>query len=143
MRLTVRTGIRVGFSIVLAWLVSLGCEPKTKDVKRVRISGKVTLDGKELPTGTIVFDPENGEAPAVMNILDGRYEGLAAVGKNRVRIAAIRKTSMKEKMGFDGPGYDSEVEENALPPRYGDKSEIVREVTPEGPNEFNFDTKSK
>lgn len=133
----------IGFVIPVLLLCSEGCEKKRQEVKRVRVSGKVTLDGKELQTGTIVFDPENGEPPAVMNILDGRYEGLAPVGKNRVRLSAITKMSMKEKMGFDGPGYDTPVEVNALPPRYGEKSEIFREVTETGPNEFNFDTKSK
>jgi hypothetical protein len=127
----------------LTFLISTGCDKKGADAQRVRVTGKVTLDGKDLQTGTVVFDPESGEPPAVMNILDGKYEGLAPVGKNRVRIAAIRKVSMKEKMGMDGPGYDQLVEENALPPRYGDKSEIFREVTEAGPNEFNFDTKSK
>lgn len=131
----------LGFLFVAATLC--GCNKPVKDAKRVKISGRVTLDDKALETGSVSFDPQNGEAPAVMNILDGKYEGMAAVGKNRVMITSIKKVSMKEKMKMDGPGYDTQVEENALPPRYNEKSEITREVSAEGPNEFNFDTKSK
>jgi hypothetical protein len=115
-----------------------GCEKKSQDAKRVRVSGTVKLDGKLLTTGSISFDPGTGEPPSVCSILDGKYEGVAAVGKNRVRLSAIKKVSMKEIMKMDGPGYDTLQEINALPPRYGDKSDIVREVLPDGSNTFDF-----
>jgi hypothetical protein len=51
--------------------------------------------------------------------------------------------SMKEKMKMDGPGYDELSEFDILPDRYNVKSEILREVVEPGPNEFNFDLKSK
>ncbi len=130
--------------LVFVGFVATGCSQKVKNVKRVQVSGKITLDTKPLMTGKITFDPENGEPPAVFDILDGNYEGLAPVGKNKVRLTSIKKVSMKELMGgMDGPGYDELQDVNALPDRYGDKSEITREVTEEGPNQFNFDTKSK
>jgi len=84
----------------------------------------------------------NGEAPSVLEVLDGKYEGLVAVGKNKVRLTAVKKVSMKEKMKMDGPGYDTLVEENLLPERYSDGT-ITREVIAEGPNTFDFDLKSK
>jgi len=138
--------IRQAILIALLGLfaTAAGCsQPAQKEVKRVRVSGTVKLDGKLLTTGKIVFDPQNGEPPAEMDILDGKFEGKAAVGKNRVQISAIRKVSMKEKMKMDGPGYDQPVEENALPPRYNSKSEITREVEASGDNVFNFDCQSQ
>jgi hypothetical protein len=121
-----------------------GCgDSKVKDVKRVKVTGKVTVDNKLMSTGTITFDPENGEPPAVLDILDGRYEGMAAVGKNKIRIGAYKEISMKEKMKMDGPGYDTMVKVNALPDRYGNDSKITREVLADGQNEFNFDAQSK
>lgn len=129
--------------LALGCMVGLaGCDGKVSQSKRVPVKGKVTLDGKPLSTGHISFDPQNGEPPATFDILDGNFEGLAAVGKNKVMITSIKKISMKEKTGIDGPGYDELSEVNTLPPRYNEKSEITREVTEEGPNEFNFETKS-
>jgi len=128
----------------LLGLVS-GCSDggKPTDVKRAKVSGVVKLEGKPLKTGKIIFDAGNGEPPAVMDILDGNYEGKAAIGKNKVQLTSTRKVSMKEKMKMDGPGYDTMVEENLLPPRYNTKSEISRDVEAAGENTFNFDLQSK
>ena len=122
----------------------LGCGPAApKELKRYRVSGKVTLDSKPLTTGNITFDPGSGEVPASLDILDGNYEGKAPVGKSTVRITATRKISMKQKMGFDGPGYDQLVDENLLPARYHNDSKITREVEANDDNNFNFDLSSK
>lgn len=129
-------------ALLLAAAALVGCEKKRVDSPRVRVAGKVTLDGKPLDTGTVVFENSTGEPPGSFNIVDGKYEGLAAVGKNKVRLAAMRKVSMKEKMKMDGPGYDQTVDENLLPAKYNDGT-LVREVTAEGPNTFDFDLKSK
>jgi len=124
-------------------LLAIGCQGGSKDAPRVRVSGKVTLDTRPLKTGTITFDPGTGEPPAALNILDGGYEGKAAVGKNKVRLSAIQKVSMREKMKMDGPGYDAPVEQNVLPDRYNTKSQITREVEAKGDNQFHFDLQSK
>lgn len=81
--------------------------------------------------------------PASFDILDGNYEGLAPVGKAKVTVTSFKKVNLKEKMKMDGPGYSTETEENMLPDRYNTKSDISREITAAGPNEFNFDLKSK
>lgn len=133
----VRTAV---FLLAVAALV--GCGEKPKTATRVRVTGKVTLDGKPLTTGTVSFEGDTGEPPGAFTLLDGKYDGMAAVGKNKVRLTATQKISMKEKMKMDGPGYDQMVEENLLPPRYADGT-IVKEVTAEGPNTFDFELKSK
>ena len=130
--------------LALVFSTVTGCgKGKTTDVKRVQVTGKVTLDGKPVPSGRIAFDPQNGEPPASFDILDGYYEGLAPVGKNKVKLSATMKTTYKEwKKTGDGPGYDEVIEVNTLPSRYSDGT-ITREVTAEGPNTFNFDCKPK
>ncbi len=120
-----------------------GCTKSVPPPKRAKVSGKVTLDSKPLASGTITFDAANGEAPGSLSILDGSYEGMAPVGKTKVTITSFRKISMKEKMGFDGPGYDQQVEENILPARYSTDSKIEKEVTEAGPNEFTFNLQPK
>jgi hypothetical protein len=135
-----RLFVFIAFFLLSALLI--GCPKPVTEVKRVQVSGKVTLDDKVLTTGKITFDPANGEPPASFDILDGNYEGKAPVGKNKIMITAFEKVSMKKKMGFDGPGYDKEVDENRLPPRYNVKSEIFREVEDGQENKFNFPLRS-
>jgi hypothetical protein len=133
----------VSFVLLCAAVALAGCDKKGPPAaKRVRVTGSVTLDGKALTVGNVAFDAENGEPPAVFSVVDGKYEGVAAVGKNKVRIAATRKISMKEKMKMDGPGYDEMVEENLLPARYADGT-LLREVLESGDNKFDFELKSK
>lgn len=133
-------------------LFALGCGGggKVDPVKRVKVSGTVKMDGKDVPSGKITFDAQNGQPPGDLDILDGKYDGLAPVGKCKVVINSLMKMSMKEKLrkegkkDMDGPGYDAMTEFNLLPDRYNTKSEIVREVTEPGPHTFDFaDMKSK
>ena len=126
-------------------LFAVGCpDKKVEQVSRVKVSGAVKVDGKDVKTGTITFDAQNGQPPGDASILDGKYEGLAPVGKCKVSINAFVKVSMKEKMKMDGPGYDAMTETNLLPERYNSKTEILREVTEPGPHTFDFaDMKSK
>jgi len=127
-----------------ALLTAFGCSPaKPKEQTRAQVSGTVTLDKQPLKAGNILFDPGDGTPPATLDILDGKYEGRVPVGKNSVRLNSFIKMSMKEKMKMDGPGYDTPVEENILPPRYNQKSEIKREVVADAPNVFNFDLEKK
>jgi hypothetical protein len=137
---------RYGVFIVAAMsfsLLSTGCDKQRVESARIKVTGKVTLDGKPVLTGRVIFDLANGEPPASFDILDGQFEGLAMVGKNHVSINATKKVNLKEKMKMDGPGYDQLVEENMIPARYNSASEITREVVAGQPNEFNFDLKSK
>jgi len=132
-------------------LVTAGCGDTTvKPVARVKVSGAVKVDGKDVKSGTITFDPQNGQAPGSLNILDGKYEGLAPVGKCKVSINALEKMTTKEwqkRKGqpvIDGPGYEEVQEINLLPDRYNSKSEIIHDVTEPGPHTFDFvDMKSK
>ncbi len=134
----------------VALFALVGCGPdKPKEQEKAKVSGKVSLDGKPLTTGTVVFDASNGQPSSVINILDGKYEGNAPVGKCKVMITASEKMTTKEKLRkegkpvIDGPGYDEMTEVNLLPPRYNEKTEIMREVEAGKPNEFNFELKSK
>lgn len=135
----------LGSFLASAVLFGMGCgNSGTAPVARVKVSGTVKVDGKEVKSGSIIFDAQNGQPPGDMSILDGKYEGLAPAGKCKVTINSFVKMSMKEKMRMDGPGYDQQTEFNLLPERYNTKSEITREVTEPGPHTFDFaDLKSK
>ncbi len=119
------------------FLLALGCDKQTSEVKQAHVSGTVKLDNKNLNAGTITFDPGNGEVSATIDIVDGKYEGQAPIGKNKVIISSFQKVSMKEKMKIDGPGYDEMTEINILPDRYNANSDITRDIV-EGDNTFDF-----
>jgi hypothetical protein len=80
---------------VVAFGLGIGCAGDKKKIHVVR--GKVTLDGKEVPNGTITFIPESGPAASGEIQPDGTYtlttykpgDG-AAEGKYKVVIVAMQ-----------------------------------------------------
>ncbi len=121
-----------------------GCGPAApKAQSKAKVSGTITFDKKNLPTGKITFDAANGQPPSEFDILDGKYEGEAPVGECKVMISSFEKKTMKEKTGRDGPGYDQLSEFNVLPDRYNLKSAMKREVKADGANVHNFDLEKK
>jgi hypothetical protein len=128
-------------AIALVLLAGAGCSPaKLPDAPRYKVSGKVTFDGKPLSVGRIVFDPGKGEVPGSFDVTDGRFEGLAPLGKCTIRISATQKVNLKEKYKMEGPGYDTPQEENMIPAKYNTDSQMVREVTnTPANNEFTFE----
>lgn len=102
-----------------------------------RVSGEVTLDGKPLETGTIVFQGE-GQAMGVGEIEGGSYaiktgneRGLAP-GKYRVTVSAFQTRPGASDMDEPVPAF-------LTPQRYNDPetSGLEVEVQP-GSNTFDF-----
>ena len=110
----------------------------------------VTFKGSPIEEGIISFEPlDKGPTMDGSIILKGKYtiprdKGLAA-GKYQVRIYAgdgqsgegkagiTRTADPKPKRGFKGLGIER------VPPEYNTKSTLVREVTADGSNQFDFD----
>lgn len=116
---------------VCAMVFALGCgsgEPALYEV-----SGAVTLNGKPIPEGEVTFVAENGLVSAPGPVKDGRYTLQTTAGKKTVRILA-----MKVKPGGARDAFGAPTPENYLPPRYNTQSTLSAEVTPKGPNQFDF-----
>jgi len=111
-----------------------GCGPSGPTTYKV--SGEVTFDGKPVGEGQIVFRAAEGSASSwAGEIKDGRYAFDATAGKKRVEITATRQVQTAQ----DSPsGQGAFTFESYIPPKYNSQSELTAEVTPEGPNEFNF-----
>lgn len=130
-RLSNPHGWSVGL-LVAAILVAGGCRRDAGPVKEV-VSGTVTLDGKPLSKGDVIFSPEAANLPADAGKLqDGRYSFRAVAGRHRVVIRAV-----SDKPMVTSP-VDPPVFESIVPARYNDATTLTADVTPAGPNQFDF-----
>jgi hypothetical protein len=131
-------GIICWLLLVMIWLPALGCgSAKTFDV-----SGVVTLDGKPLPSGDIVFVPADKTRPVGVAIKDGRYQLRSLPGKMRVEIRpGTEILPTKESMKA---GRRQIVDEPYIPPQYNDSSTLSATIpTADGKNQFDFALRSK
>jgi len=132
----VRWIVAVGAALALV----AGCGP-SDGIARVSVSGKVTLDGKPLPSGQIVFLPEQTGPSASAAIHDGAYtigasEGPAA-GSHRVEVYSVQPTG---RMIPNPDDATQKVEEtrSVIPTRYNANSMLRAEVKPRTENTFDF-----
>jgi len=117
-----------------------GCAPATP--VPVPVHGKVTLDGTLLAEGQIAFITP-GQVPEFIDIRGGTYEGSVKWGPRRVEIAAYRPYQIPPEIPKSMHGMMEGGKENYLPDRYHSNSTLTAEVSPNGPNEFNFELTSK
>jgi hypothetical protein len=92
-------------------LLSVGCTGKGS------ISGRVTLDGKPLPLGTITFHSEEGRHDVFnASIRDGSYaiDGVQA-GKARVTIVSVDPARVGAAAASTGQAGGSDVKPRAAP----------------------------
>ena len=131
---------QVGLGLVCAMLAGCGAESDPELDKLVPVSGKVTLDGKPLPRGTVVFHADNAAQGYAEIRSDGSYRvktgdqrGLMP-GTYRVTITAYKTLP---STAADDP--EEPVPDLLTPPRYNkpDTSGLVAEVQP-GSNSFDF-----
>lgn len=116
-------------------LNSLGCGDDTFEAT-CPVQGSVTLDQQPLPLGTIVFlTPETGDLQS-LPIRDGRYAGQVRPGVRRVEIRAYARESEPRSPIDPPPG-------NYLPARYNTDSDIIAEVSKDGPNNFDYNLESR
>ncbi len=114
----------------------------------VAVSGKVTLDGVPVESGTVTFVPEDtskGQG-AGATITNGEYkiEGVGPPpGSYRVEIKSQKKTGKKVVAGSPAPPgtmVDETVE--AIPAKYNAKSEL-KAVLKSGANPLDFELKGR
>ncbi len=102
------------------------------------VTGAVLLDGKPLESGSIVFDPADGQgSPASAAIEQGKFSGQVEPGSKIVRISATVTTGEKDQ-------YGEPVSKSLVPDRYNGTSKLKADVKADGPNELPpFELKSK
>jgi hypothetical protein len=92
------------------------------------ITGVVTVDGKPLDKGVIMFTSPDGKS-ATVEIKGGNYEARTSPGMNRVQISAPIVTGTRPEYNApDAPRV--EITEESLPERYHTKSDLTVDVKP-------------
>jgi hypothetical protein len=111
-------------------LLTAGCGPKLYPV-----TGLVTFNGQPIPQGDINFIAADGEVtPASAKIVDGKYSALVQAGVKKVEVYAHREKPGQKDIQIMG----LRAHESYIPLRYNVQSELKCEVTPKGPNQFDF-----
>jgi hypothetical protein len=150
----------IGFPLLsLSLAVLVGCGDKEK-LSYANVSGTVNYNGKPIEKGQITFAIE-GRPPSTMDIVDGKFNGSAMVGQNRVMVSAKKKGNAqvpargasdadaqikgymdKKKGEFGGPpaDYDPTMVEY-IPQEWGMASRQTRVVESGAENKFDFDIK--
>jgi hypothetical protein len=126
--------------------ILVGCN--ADGTHRGAVSGQVTLDGRPVEQGSILFTPIDGTHGVVTGgeIKAGQYALTAAkgpaVGQNRVEIHAVRKTGKMIPKGLGGTGKTAEEQVEAVAPRFNIQSTLKFDVKP-GNNAADFEVASK
>ena len=127
--------------LLVVCLVLDGCGRPTSrsEAKKYPVHGTVTLDGQPMPDGTIYFKTVATGALDFASITDGKFEGQAQEGDRRVEIS--RTKSEVHESG----GMKTEVQTELIPAKYNtDPANTLKAtVSPQGPNQFTFELKSK
>jgi hypothetical protein len=141
--------------LLLVFALVAGCQEGNGKHSFANVSGTVTYNGHPIEKGYIQFQME-GNPPTTMDIIDGKFNGQAMVGSNRVSVSAKKKSAtaqnlppqalatiqgyQKVKKGEQG-GPSGELDLTMveyIPPEWGTASKQTR-VIEAGSNELQFE----
>lgn len=132
-----------GFDLGSKWLllglvgglVLTGCSGSGDQpvAKRVKVEGVVTVDGMPLAVGSIGFVTPGEVDPA--EIVDGKFTAEVREGTKRVEIRAYKNGAP------DSLNPGTFTQENYLPARYNDQSELKADITAQ-PEALKFELRS-
>jgi hypothetical protein len=140
--------------LFLVLAIVVGCQKGEKH-SYANVSGTVTYNGHPIEKGYIQFQME-GNPPKSMDINDGKFNGQAMVGSNRVSVSAKKKSATAKSLppealntikGYQkmkkheegGPSGDLDLTMvEYIPPEWGSASKQERVIEP-GTNELQFE----
>ena len=122
-----------GFLVV--GMTFIGCGPSGPVTYTA--TGQVTFEGQPVQEGEIIFRAADGASGSWEGkIVGGSYSLQTTEGSKRVEITARRKVEGAPAAESGEPALSFE---SYIPEKYNEKSELTANVTPSGPNEFNFE----
>jgi hypothetical protein len=132
------SGRRLLLLLVAAGLVSAGCGPPDP---RVKVEGTVTLDGRPLAEGQVIFVPDDRARGAEGGVIAaGRFTIRVHPGSHRVEIVSmVREERPVPAGGLPEQGISFR---NLVPSRYNEQSTLTADAAPSGPNRVDFELTS-
>lgn len=129
--------LRVSLLALLFSFGVTGCGGGSDLPPMVKVRGKVTLDGKPLETGQILFVPLDGKGRSDAGpILKGGFDLVCTSGEKRVEITSQVEA---DKPAADGlPDYKS-----LIPAKYNRATTLTATVKSTGENVVDFAVTSK
>ncbi len=122
--------------VALCCTVLLGCGPSGP--KTYTVTGTVKFNDQPLDKGQISFMPKDGKtAPTGGPIVNGQYTVQALPGEKKVEITATREE------GAVDPVMGKAKQVQYIAEKFNVSTTLEANVTPEGPNTFNFETSDK
>ena len=92
-------------------------------IPQCTVTGKVTVDGQPVETGSIVFEPVAGDTPSGGGeIKAGTYSAVVPRGSHKVRINAPKVIGEKPSYGPGSPPVKTYAE--SLPAKYNANTEL-------------------
>lgn len=108
----------------LSCLTLGGCGPRDP---RLTIRGRVSLDGKPVSTGQVVFIPvDSAVAAAGAAIHDGEFTIVVLQGPHRVKVEAYAEE--RRTPAPNEPPEAAVTYRSIIPPRYNEKSSLSFDV---------------
>ncbi|WP_406693366.1 hypothetical protein V5E97_20290 [Singulisphaera sp. Ch08] len=138
--------------IAIAAIIALGmtgCSGKTDDYPRVPFSGAVTLDGKPLVSGYIIFEPKSQILTQSGGMIQhGKFEvpreDGAIPGTYSVGIFSGAETPTNLDVATpEGEKAARKIRGELVPRHYNIDTTLTAEIKAEGPNTFQFDLSTK
>ena len=120
-----RSEMAVACAVILASLPIAvpGCGPQDP---RISVQGTVSLDGKPLPSGQVVFIPSGKTLGATGSAIeDGQFRILAYKGLSRVEINSV---VLPGPPATDAAGGDPVAVREIIPQRYNEQSVLSVDV---------------
>jgi hypothetical protein len=110
--------------LVAAAVLLAGCAKSDKGV----VTGRVTVDGAAVKTGSIAFFPVNRKSTtAGAEIVDGEYRAVVPLGTFKVEIRVPKVTGQKKL--YDTPNSPVQpILAESLPAEYNDQTKLTLEV---------------
>jgi hypothetical protein len=134
-----------GVTLVILFLaLFLGCGDSGKGAPttpKAEVAGVVTLDGQPMDEkeGEISFAAP-GEAPIILPITGGKFEGKAPVGDVRVEIRAYR---LGKPIMMDGKPFGDPVKENYIAEQFNDLTTLKANIAAGGTKDLKFAVQKK
>ncbi len=122
-----------------AVLMACGCGGGSGP-KGVPVNGTVSLNGKPLPEGEVLFEPADGKgAPEQALVKEGKFSGSVTPGAKKVRITSWREGKRPADAAMGGGA----MLEQYLPKKYNTETTLTATVEAGGGQLPAFDLKER